>query len=412
MQKYRWLYDYSRTVKNQVEGIASLRKQLLALDGDNSEEAKARRQTLQDKLKNAEEELEATEYEQYLQDAERLWSSLLEQLQEYFDKRIDQINELLQDMIDFGNENSELIADTLVSTSDKVGYDLSQGLEQTWRNTSADLKAVLTGVDTDFADWKSTFSGTMTTTNNYIQGIFQILKKATKSTVVVDNVHGVTTEEDLKPKPAPTPAPAPAAPAKTPTSSGSSSSSTPKVVQVGSKVRVAASEPIYYDSYGTVGPNGSVQYFRNDPVYYVMGENNGYWLLRHHTESTAAGWFRKSAVTAMKTGGYTGNQDGYALLHKKERVLSAAQTKAFENLIYNQLPELMNLKLDTKSYLSGQASNIANNIQMEFNLPNVTDVQSFMKELQNNKQFEKLIQAMTIDQLNNKNSLRKKTIKF
>lgn len=115
----------------------------------------------------------------------------------------------------------------------------------------------------------------------------------------------------------------------------------------------------------------------------------------------------------MKTGGYTGNQDGYALLHKKERVLSSTQTKAFEDLVYNKLPELMNLRMNVKPYhTSYGSSSVTNEISATFNLPNVVDSQSFLEDLRNNKQFEKLVQAMTINQLNGKSALSKNKIKF
>lgn len=76
--------------------------------------------------------------------------------EEFLNKRIDEIDRLLQEMIDFGNQNSEMIADALVSTSDKVGYNLSTGLEQTWSNVKGTINTLLTGVNTDFTDWKST----------------------------------------------------------------------------------------------------------------------------------------------------------------------------------------------------------------------------------------------------------------
>lgn len=419
LQTEKDLYDYSKNIQQQTENIASLRKQLLSLEGDDSEESKAKRQTLKEKLETAEQNLEETQYDRFISDQERLYDEIMSNYEEFLNKRIDEIDRLLQEMIDFGNQNSEMIADALVSTSDKVGYDLSTGLEQTWSNVKGTINTLLTGVNTDFTDWKSTFTGTMTTTNNYIQAIFQVLKRATKSNVAVDQIHGVTTDEVLnppKPKPTPTPAPAPTPtpkPSPAPKPSNPAPAPKPKAVGIGSKVRVSPNTPIYWDSYGTVGPYGSRQYFANDPVYYVVGQNNGYWLLRHHTQSSAAGWFRKKDVTAMKTGGYTGNQDGYALLHKKERVLSSTQTKAFEDLVYNKLPELMNLRMNVKPYhTSYGSSSVTNEISATFNLPNVVDSQSFLEDLRNNKQFEKLVQAMTINQLNGKSALSKNKIKF
>ncbi len=42
----------------------------------------------------------------------------------------------------------------------------------------------------------------------------------------------------------------------------------------------------------------------------------------------------------FKIGGYTGDEEGVAYLHKRERVLTEAQTQAFDNLVYNTIPKL------------------------------------------------------------------------
>lgn len=49
----------------------------------------------------------------------------------------------------------------------------------------------------------------------------------------------------------------------------------------------------------------------------------------------------------FKIGGYTGDQEGAAYLHKKERVLTAQQTAAFDSLVYNAMPKLDNKLLNT-----------------------------------------------------------------
>lgn len=140
-------------------------------------------------------------------------------------------------------------------------------------------------------------------------------------------------------------------------SSASAVTSTPtptpvKTVTVGSTIN-AKGATIYSNSYGG---GGGRQYYGNDPIYTVVGENNGYWLVRYHKLSSGyTGWFKKSDVTAMKTGGYTGNYEGFAYLHAKERVLNAQQTAAFEKLVYNLLPSI------SSTLLNGNVSNATTN---------------------------------------------------
>ena len=125
-----------------------------------------------------------------------------------------------------------------------------------------------------------------------------------------------------------------------------------KTVTVGSTIN-AKGATIYSNS---SGGGGGRQYYGNDPIYTVVGENNGYWLVRYHKLSSGyTGWFKKSDVTAMKSGGYTGNYEGFAYLHAKERVLNAQQTAAFEKLVYNLLPSI------SSTLLNGSVSNATTN---------------------------------------------------
>lgn len=141
-------------------------------------------------------------------------------------------------------------------------------------------------------------------------------------------------------------------------SAASSAPAPAKTASIGSTVN-AGSATIYSTSYGG---GGGRQYYSSDPVYTIVGENNGYWLVRYHKLSSGyTGWFKKSEVTAMKTGGYTGNNEGMAMLHAKERVLNAQQTAAFEKLVYNLLPTL------STDMLNGNTNNTTNNNGNVFN---------------------------------------------
>ena len=63
--------------------------------------------------------------------------------------------------------------------------------------------------------------------------------------------------------------------------------------------------------------------------------------------------------------------------------------------------------------MSTSHSNVENNFDnITFSLPNVNDYQSFMREIQNDKNFEKLIQAMTIGRINGKPKDMKRHIQF
>ena len=76
----------------------------------------------------------------------------------------------------------------------------------------------------------------------------------------------------------------------------------------------------------------------------------------------------------------------------------------FVNNPSKYLRDSMQPNIDAISPIS---ESIQNDIHMEFNLPNVTNYQQFFYEMQNDPKFEKLIQEMTIGQINGHGRLQK-----
>lgn len=104
-------------------------------------------------------------------------------------------------------------------------------------------------------------------------------------------------------------------------------------VGIGSRVRVDSKTPIYSNSYG--GGAGR-QYYANDPIYNILDENNGYYLVRHHKLSSGyTGWFKKSDVKAYKKGGladFTGPAWLDGTKSSPELILNARDTENFIEL--------------------------------------------------------------------------------
>lgn len=396
LQQEKSLYDYERNIKDQTKTITDYRKQLLSLQGDDSEETRAKRQEISENLKDAEKNLEASEYDRYIQDQERLFDSMYDEFSRVLNERLDNIDGLLSDMIDYGNAHASDIGALITSETAKVGYTMTDGLNSIWNSTDAGIGKVL-------SEYTKNFAGNFTTVNKYIKGIFDILKETTKSKVTVD-----TPKNNTPAKPATTTT---AKPAQTTTPTPAK-----KAITVGGMIN-AGSAPIYNDSYGSVGPYGTHQYYASDPIYVVMKDYGEYILARHHTQTAGAGFFKKTDVTAMNTGGYTGEYEGMAMLHKKERVLNAQQTKAFEQLVYDYLPLIKDQFLNNSGIgmlnkqLSLNPSEINGNIEMNFNLPNVTDADGFIKQLQSDSRFERIVQHMVFDGLSGKGNLRKNLVR-
>lgn len=149
---------------------------------------------------------------------------------------------------------------------------------------------------------------------------------------------------------------------KAPTPSGGSSNSSGSgsggssgsgdTISIGSKVKADPNAVIYADSYG--GGGGS-QYYSNDPIYTVLGENNGYYLTRYHGVSGGyTGWFRKKDLTAYKTGGiadFTGPAWLDGSKSNPELILNARDTENFIALkdILSSIMDRKGLQNNTQS---------------------------------------------------------------
>ena len=159
--------------------------------------------------------------------------------------------------------------------------------------------------------------------------------------------------------------------------SGSGSSDT---ISIGSRVKADPNAVIYADSYG--GGGGS-QYYSNDPIYTVLGENNGYYLTRYHGVSGGyTGWFRKKDLTPYKTGGiadFTGPAWLDGTKSNPELILNARDTENFIALkdILSSIMDRKGLQNSTQS-VGDMYFNIDINVD---ELSNDYDVEDLSKKI-------------------------------
>lgn len=126
------LYDYQNKVKEQTSEISSLQKQLQAYSGDTSEETRTTIQKLQVSLADAEQSLEETQYDKYISDSKKMMDELYLDYETTLNKRLDNIDGLISDIITAVNDSQVEIASTLYSAVDKVGYTMSEATTAIW----------------------------------------------------------------------------------------------------------------------------------------------------------------------------------------------------------------------------------------------------------------------------------------
>lgn len=323
-------------------------------------------------------------------------------------------------MIEYTNTNATTIKETLETEASEVGVTLSESMKNIWSPNGEFAQVVTTYGDN--------FSSALTTTNsvlNDIRGWLQrmVLDSEEKAYAETQKVQQSTTPKQETPKEEPkkeTPK------AETPKE---------KEIAVGGKIN-AGKARIYATNKGT---GGGSQYFDEDPIYTVLGEENGYVKVRwHKLSSGVSGWFKKSDVKAYSTGGLI-DYDGLAAVHggsKPELVLNSKDT---ENFI--ALKDVLR-KIDSKDLLLGQeaiaslrdtmnvlrpfvdssamqipqmsARSMMQNVSIDIGdiqMYGVNDPEVFAAQLkhtlQTNKAITKIIQADTLGIMTGKNGLSK-----
>ena len=406
LQAQKDVYDYEKNIEEQTKTIAKYQKQLTALRGDDSEEAMSKRQQINNDLKDAQKQLEETEYEKWLSDQEQLMDKMYSEYEEYLNGRLDEINELLTEAIDYANENASNISATITSSSKEVGYNITTDMKNIWDNTKSGVGKVL-------SEYNSNFLSKSTTLNEYVKSIKQMIEKATNTKATTSAPSTSSSSNKTSSSSSST--------NKTSTSTSSnkstSTSSGKKTLTDAIMKGIAAS--IWVDGSSSSGwGTGNTRISRIDSKFgsgagkkvqdYINAHYNelyNYWI------KTLKGDSSKFHYQRFNTGGFTGNSEGFGFLDKKERILTAQQTKAFDTFVYKVLPDIANVMSDFAKYSNvqkagGDGANVEN-LNLTLNLPNVKDSDDFIKELQTNKKLQQVVQSITLDKALGKNSLRK-----
>lgn len=315
LDKAKDLYDYQKQVNEKTSEISSLKKQINAYAGDDSEENKSRIQKLKNDLKTAEDDLQETEYDKFVDDQKAMLDELYNQYEITLNQRLDNLDALISDMISTINDNSSSISDTISTASENVGYTLSDNMQSIWEGS-------ISGVVTEYGDG---FNEKLTSINAVLASIqLSVDSLAHKSDAKAKSTTSKTTIT-TKPKNN-------TSNNKPNNNNNNNNNNQKKKITNGSKIN-AKGAFIYSDSYGG---GKQKQYYSKDPVYVVIGENNGYYKVRHHSlKSGVTGWFKKGDVKAYAHGGLA-DYTGYAWVDgtkkRPEAFLDATDTKNVSNL--------------------------------------------------------------------------------
>lgn len=453
IQAQKDLYDYQKKIREKTEEIASLQKQLASLQGDSSEENKAKLQELKDSLKDAQEDLEDTQYEKFISDQKELLDNLKNEYEEILNKRLDNIDGLLSDMISEINSNASQISDTLRTEAASVGYDLSTEMQNVW-NATNDVNGVIAAYD-------SNFSSTMTGVSSAIDDIY---KRQQEMINAIDSMAGKLVQkvqeetadpvvgelEEVKQKPNknnvaegnPTPDPPkvsdkdsvkdavlvdPDEPKKKPKKTNGTKAGNGKA-EVGDKVTYTSG--VYHAASDGTGATGS--YYLGKKVKITrINKGSKYPYCIDAADGTQLGWVKLSQLKGYASGSKSIPSDQYgwtqelgteSLIRKRDGAIVTPFERGDMVLDADATKNLWDMMNDPSGFINGAMPNISQiisgkdrlrqgnttyNQKIEFILPNVENYSDFMRKAQRDKKFERMICDMTTERMVGGSSLRK-----
>lgn len=408
LDKEKELYDYQKSIEEKSKRVKDIEKQLSSIQGDDSEENRKNIQELQNQLKEAKEDLSDAEYDKWLSDQSELMDSMLESYDETLNARFDDTDALINDLINSTNENRDIINDTIQSSTENVGYTVTEGMKDIW-STESGLGQVVSNYANNFNEHATTVQKYLANIDAYFTSMKQKAdEEAKKKQEQIANQN--------KPKP--------------PVSNGSSSkppvtSNNGKgdgVARVGDSVTFSNGK-YYYDSQGTA-PAGSQLLGQ---TVYITRVNNKSWATKpYHISRDKAGkhplgWVSLSQIKGYKDGTKNATQGlhftdeeglGSEVIVTKKGALRQLDSgdNVFNKGIVENLYDWGAINpTDILHFptLSPVSKNLSNDIKFNFGdviLQDVQNPEQFANELVYvTKKYPKVqnaMQAVTVDRLN------------
>lgn len=401
------LYEYSKNVQDQTDNIGKLQKQLAAIANDNSEEAMARRQKLQSELNEAQKQLDDTQYDRWYSDQQNMLDKLSKEYGEMIDEVKKNTDANFLQIQEYLDNNLGQVNDALEQVTDKVGYEIQENAFATIWGSSSTVSDVLGGVQstlssilefnekmysaaTNIGDWFTRWLGMESTVsdetsadtlvNSFYQaflernaeeaGYLDWYNQLRNGASVLDIVKGFMYSEEYM---------------------GMNKSDAEKI------------QDLYQSLFGRNGSTEEIAFWLEKIVRDGLSWDDvisGFVNSQEFAQSAI--WKRLMDDSLGISGGYEG---GWLDWMNDNSVVNDDDFRDYINeklkgggLVVHPIEDWGGLESVTYAQNIGSIS---------FELPNVTDYASFVKQAQNDPKFEKMIQSMTINQLSGASALSK-----
>ena len=465
-------YDYSKKITEQQEKITSLRRQLAAWGSVDTEEGSAKRQKTAKELRDAEQDLEESQEERRISQIKEMLSELSDQYDKTLNGRVDDIVALINNVINSMSDYQGNIGQTLKEVISQTGLVASESLNELLtkfgKTTALPIEQKLeTGVMvTNLTGGDGTIGGALNNLYNKNTGIgtsvSSILTKLQANwQTEITNADAIAKEINKKinsdsaetnPKPASAGGGSGGGGKKATTTTAKTSTST-LVTRVAKDVNKANDDPLkakalaYINKKASKAKKSRSKYSDvNKKIYDLTGgkvlsndelktlaKTVGVKYNNAKSSGTLYKKLKKLKIKGFRIGSkrvldddYYWTQEGLGQneliqrksdgamltrLGKGDMVFSADMTKTLWNFAKNPAPYMKAGTIKAPN-VSSNVTYGDSNVDITFNLPDVTNAEDFMRTLQKSKKFEQIVQSMTIGQLKGKGTLNKYTTRI
>lgn len=361
--------------------------------------------------------------EQALNEVERILDQLRIDYEAVLMARLDNLDQLIIDLIAESNANAGLISDVITTEAQGVGYQLSSEMQSIWSGANN----VLAYYGDNFLNNGTTVAKTLDNINTGIQNMISKLDAIAQQKIETSQKTEASKVPVTKPTPSPSPAPTP-----TPTPPSAPSGGGDGVPRVGDRVKYVSGN-YYLDSYGTsplgyhnrggyvyitaINSRGSKPYHistgsrlgSGDLGWLTLAQLAGYAKGKRLIDNDELAWTQENGAEMIVR-----PSDGAILtpLAKNDSVLNAAATQNIWDMANDPSSFVRdNLGIGGSSVSPAATAGNTNYTQdiqnVTFNFPNVKNYEELLVSMKKDRNFERLINAMTLDKIAGKNSMTK-----
>ena len=440
------LYDYQKSIQEKVDNISLIQKQLDALRADGSEEAMAKRNTLQEQLDDAKEDLMDVEYDRYIADQQNMLDDLSEKYQSLIEDLLLDVDTLLQEGNKIAISNGQKFEDMMnafTTRYDSVSFNeqqsdvkaIRESVEKEQQDADAANAVIAAIEEIGTVDYDGEGRGRLVNAENLYKSLTDTQRK-----IVQENPNGLTLLQKKQQEWVALQAPTQTSmPTSQPSSTPQQSATEAKRAEERKNQQKAQFEQLIKNTYWQNAKYGTNKLFKDNgketdytKVQKKIAKNykrddfkyvNADWIkevCKRLGIAQSAGsllnymngiGFSKGGIveTLSKVPGRNGD-DGWATLKRGEAVLTPEQTKMFQNMV-QVMPPFVNAMNTFTNIPSLSQAKITPNQQsismgdLVLNLPNVTDTESFIKTIKTDTKVQKAIQQTVCDQLSGRGKL-------